>query len=404
MQTKAPETPCSRTTDTVAAGCSQEPGRRGGADAAGRVREPAVAATGSPADDRAVDAAECVLIVEDEEHVRRLLVRWLENAGFRAVTAGDACAARAAFAREQIAVVLADIYLPDEDGLELLAWVRANAPVDTGVIMGTADTDRQLAVRALHEGAWSYLIKPFTADEVVIHVAEAFERRRRVQSSLDFQRHLELEVERRTRAIRQREEEIAWRLLWASDSRDSDTAAHVRRIGLLSRALACEVGWPPAQAEDLKLAAAMHDIGKIGVPDAILLKPGPLTAPERRVMQRHTVIGAEILRGSEVELVRMAERIALCHHERWDGRGYPQGLRGEEIPEAARIVAIVDVYDALLSPRPYRDSFAESTAIEIMSHLRGKQFDPRLYDVFERALPELRRLRGLVGTTLRFAA
>ncbi len=194
---------------------------------------------------------------------------------------------------------------------------------------------------------------------------------------------LEQEVRRRTSEIRRREEEIALRLVAAADSRDDgETGAHIRRLGLYSELMARHLGWPADKIEEIRIAAPMHDIGKIGIPDHILRKPGKLTAEEFEIMKMHSLIGGKILERSEASLVQMARDIALYHHECWDGSGYPEGLKGEAIPESARIVAIVDVFDALIHKRVYKDEIPLDRAIEILREGRGKQFDPKLFDLF----------------------
>ncbi len=221
----------------------------------------------------------------------------------------------------------------------------------------------------------------------------------RARDNLLEQDRLEVEVIRRTRDIRRREEEIALRLISAAESRDHDTGAHVRRIGLYSAAIARALGWSSAQVEDLRMAAPMHDIGKIGIPDSILLAPGPLTDEQWTLLRTHTTIGATLLEGSDVPLLQMACEIALCHHERWDGSGYPAGLAGSQIPEPARIVAVADVYDALLNRRPYKPAIPEGEALEEMASERGTHFDPEVLDAFMQELPRIRTLRHAVATS-----
>lgn len=194
---------------------------------------------------------------------------------------------------------------------------------------------------------------------------------------------LEGEVRRRTAEIRAREEEIALRLVWATESRDDgETGSHIRRIGLYSEAMAEAIGWRRHLVDDIRIAATMHDIGKIGIPDSILRKPGPLTAEEYEIMKSHSIVGGTILSGSETTLLRMAKDIALGHHEKWDGSGYPNQLAGEAIPQSARIVAIADVFDALVHERVYKQGIAVERAIVIMQKSRGLHFDPDLFDVF----------------------
>ena len=194
---------------------------------------------------------------------------------------------------------------------------------------------------------------------------------------------LEQEVRKRTADIRAREEEIALRLICAADSRDDgETGSHIRRLGLYSELMAKHLDWRQDKIDEIRIAAPMHDIGKIGIPDSILKKPGKLTAEEYEVMKTHSEIGAKILSNSKSELVKMAREIALGHHERWDGSGYPKGLAGKDIPISARIVAIADVFDALIHKRVYKEEMSIDDAIHIMQQGRGTHFDPKLFDLF----------------------
>jgi putative two-component system response regulator len=235
---------------------------------------------------------------------------------------------------------------------------------------------------------------------VIEHVSESYEQQVKVlqaaREHLLNEETLERAVESRTAAIRQREEEIAMRLLAAAGTRDEETGSHVRRIGLFSAAVGQALGWNAERIADIRVAAPMHDIGKIGIPDAILLKPGKLTADEYRIMQQHTVIGAKMLGGSDIPLLTMSGEIALSHHEKWDGSGYPYGKRGEDITIAARIVAIVDVYDAMLHRRVYKAPIAEAEVMRSMAEAAGKHFDPALLEVFTAILPVIRDIRAAV--------
>lgn len=194
---------------------------------------------------------------------------------------------------------------------------------------------------------------------------------------------LEKEVSKRTKEIRAREEEIALRLICAADTRDDgETGSHIRRLGLYSQLIATHLNWRQDKIDEIRIAAPMHDIGKIGIPDEILKKPGALSSEEFEIMKSHSEIGAKILSNSNSGLVQMAREISLGHHEKWDGSGYPNGLSGKEIPVSARIVAIVDVFDALIHKRVYKDEMSVDEAIEIMSEGRGTHFDPKLFDLF----------------------
>lgn len=203
---------------------------------------------------------------------------------------------------------------------------------------------------------------------------------------------LEEEVRRRTADIRRREEEIILRLLAVSGARDGETGAHIRRIGLYSGVIAKALGWSDRAVDDLRLAAPMHDIGKVGIPDSVLFKPGKLSPSEWSIMQTHPVIGARMIGDSDIPVLKQAAEISLYHHERYDGKGYPHGLKGEEIPECARIVAIVDVYDALIHKRVYKEAFEEDIVGEMMLAQVGKHFDPYLFGVFLNCLDEIREI------------
>jgi response regulator RpfG family c-di-GMP phosphodiesterase len=193
--------------------------------------------------------------------------------------------------------------------------------------------------------------------------------------------------------LRACEEEVAFRLLSAASHRDQETAAHVTRIGLYAEAMAKALGWSDALASDIQVAAPMHDIGKIGIPDSILLKPGKLTEDEFEIMKEHAAIGADMLKDSSIDLLNMGAEIAYCHHERWDGKGYPRGLKGEEIPLSARITTIVDVYDALCHKRVYKKAFDQNDTLSIMSDMVGTHFDPALYSVFIENLPVMQAIK-----------
>ncbi|MDX2505296.1 MAG: HD domain-containing protein [Gammaproteobacteria bacterium] len=205
--------------------------------------------------------------------------------------------------------------------------------------------------------------------------------------------HLEKEVRKRTADIRAREEEIALRLVWAAESRDDgETGAHIRRIGLYCEVMAEAIGWERNKIDEIRIAATMHDIGKIGIPDSVLRKPGALTYDEYEIMKTHPIIGGRILSGSETSLLQMAKDIALNHHEKWDGSGYPNGLVGEEIPISARMVAIADVFDALVQDRVYKCALSIEKSINIMKKSRGTHFDPDLFDLFINLLEKFKNI------------
>lgn len=333
-----------------------------------------------------------ILIVDDEPHIPELLKRWLTADGFVCSVAHDGETALQLLGEQKFDLLISDIMMPRMSGMDLLMVMKPLYP-DIAVIMVTAVDDRKTAIMALELGAFGYVTKPFERNEIVISVVNALERRRLTQLSRDYERELEAKVLQRTQEVREREEEIIFRLLSATGCRDDETGAHVRRIGLYSAEMARSLGWNQDSVEQIRLAAPMHDVGKIGIPDAVLRKPGKLTPEEFEIMKGHTEIGAGILGGSEVPLLRMAQEIALCHHERADGSGYPQGLDGNKIPLSAAIVAVVDVYDAMVSDRVYRRAFPEEQVLSIMSSAGGAYFGPRVFECFMDMVPALRAIR-----------
>ncbi len=332
-----------------------------------------------------------ILVVDDEDHVCRLLARWLSTQGYdcRTATSGEAAWEMAMKDPPELAIL--DIMMPGMSGIELLARFAWEQP-DVAVIMVTAVDDRRTAEKALELGAYGYVIKPFEMNEIFIHVAGALHRRKLVAMKKRYTQDLEREVRERTESLRKSQEEIIVRLLMATEFRDEETGAHIRRIGRYAATLAEAAGWRQSDVDDILLAASMHDIGKIGISDTILLKPGKLTREECERVKHHPRIGAGILAGSDIPLIRMAHDIALTHHEKWDGTGYPNGLAGEEIPESGRITAICDVYDALIMDRPYRAALPEEEVLRIMTPEKGRSFDPRLFDIFMDVLPSFRRI------------
>ena len=339
-------------------------------------------------------AATRILVVDDELPIREILTRWLEGEGYCCDQGATAEEAWELLQKADYALVLCDIMMPGRrmSGVDLLEMVRKRFP-DVAVIMVTAVHDRKTAINTLTLGAYGYVTKPFEQDEVIINVANALEWRRLVVASRDHERRLEEEVRQRTAQVRCREEEIALRLVSACEYRDDETGAHIRRMGKYAEAMARKLGWSDQLQEAIRVAAPMHDIGKIGVPDEILLKPAKLTDGEFERMKKHAQIGADILSGSAVPVLQMAKGIALSHHEKWDGSGYPNGLAGSAIPARARLVAIADVYDALTHTRVYRPALPEEEVLDNMNPQKGKHFDPQMFDCFKSCLPEFRRIR-----------
>lgn len=336
-----------------------------------------------------------ILLVDDEPSVTAVLSRWLSGEGYECARASSGEEALEALRKRKFALILTDIVMPSMSGVELLEEVTRVSP-STAVVMLTAVDDRKTATRALRLGAYGYMIKPFEQNEVVINVANALRRRSLEIMRDQYEGRLEETVQERTAEVRRAQEEITLRLTAASEFRDTETGAHVRRMGLYAEAVGKVMGHPEEHTRLLRLAAPMHDVGKIGIPDSILLKAGKLTDEEFEIMKTHTTIGAKLLEGSGVVLLDASRDIALGHHEKWDGSGYPSGLCGTAIPENSRIVAVLDVYDALVHDRVYRPAMPEEKALAIIEEGRGSHFEPLLMDVFVDALPELDRIRAAV--------
>ena len=332
-----------------------------------------------------------VLVVDDESYARTAVCRCLTRAGFQCGEAASADEAIARLQDQEAHLLTLDITVPDRSGLEVLSQIKQRWP-DTEILVLTALEETATAVEAMTLGAYGYLLKPIESGELVLQAKKALERRELIVERRQYTATLEAQVHEQMQAIRRAHEETILRLLSASRYRDEETGAHIKRTGLYCELFAEVLGWPADQVQNIRLAAPMHDLGKIGIPDAILQKPAKLTPEEFAVMKTHTVIGARMLEGSESAILQMAHEIAMAHHERWDGTGYPGGLAGLAIPESARILAIVDVYDALTHRRVYHEALPEGKAMEIMEEGRGKHFDPFLFSVFLSLLPEIRRI------------
>jgi putative two-component system response regulator len=332
-----------------------------------------------------------LLVVDDDPSVQALLSRWLDEAGYASARANSAATGWAHLKNHAVDLVTLDARMPGGSGLDLLDRIKQEFP-DIAILMLTGEADSSVAIRALTHGAFGYLVKPIEREELLIQVQSALEFRRLVIENRQYMRNLENQVREQTGTIRRAHEETIHRLVTASLFRDEETGAHIRRAGLYSELLAATAGWNSERVDQIRLAAPMHDVGKIGIPDAILRKPGKLTTEEFAIMQTHTVLGANMLSGSASPVLQMAQEIALCHHERWDGNGYHLGLAGCAIPEAARMVAIVDMYDALSHDRVYRKALEEPEVLQMMVDARGSHFEPRLLDIFMSQLPEMRAI------------
>ena len=304
---------------------------------------------------------------------------------------------RVALARavlESFDVIILDFHMPEMDGFEFLdEFRRIGHARDAIVVMITSETDVAIRRKALEMGVTDFLNKPIDRTELqarirnLLNLASA---QRQLASRAVQLRH---EVDLATETIRKREVETIMRLTRAAEFRDAGTGLHVLRVGEMAAALARTMGLPPAECELILLAAPMHDVGKVATPDEILLKPGKLTAEEFTTMKGHAQAGFEILRGSESPMLQLAAEIAISHHERFDGSGYPNGLAGSKIPLSGRLVSIVDVFDALTSVRPYKPAWTIEASLEEIRRGNGTHFDPEIHELFFRALEEILEIK-----------
>ena len=336
-----------------------------------------------------------ILVVDDEPANLKLLSLMLRTEGYHSVELVQD--PREVLPRYQSArpdLILLDINMPHLDGYGVMAQIKAlSDELKPPVVVLTAQSGEDFLLRALRSGAIDFLSKPFNRRELLARVrnvllAHLAHRFMQTQKTV-----LEQMVNERTQELRLSRLDIVRRLGRASEFRDNETGQHILRMSHASALLARSAGWDETACEMMLNASPMHDVGKIGIPDGILLKPGPLTADERDIMKRHTTIGAEILADSGTELLEMAREIALSHHEKWDGSGYPQLLAGVAIPQSARIVAITDVFDALTSERPYKKAWSVDETMRFMHANVGKQFDPQLLQKFTTLIPEVQLIR-----------
>jgi putative two-component system response regulator len=327
-----------------------------------------------------------ILIADDEEMIRELINITLAKEGFTCFQASSAEEGMEILSRHPLDMALLDIMMPGRSGIELLKDIKKTTP-DTTVLMITAMNDMDTALSCIHFGAEDYITKPFNLDRVLLTVKNTMEKRRLVIENREYQADLELKVREQTEVIRtvMGEINLAYEhtlaaLIRALDAREKETGSHSERVMNYARLLAQTAGVDEAGISNLTKGALLHDIGKIGVSDNILLKPGKLDDAEWEVMRQHPVVGYEILSG--IRYFEGAAELVLSHHERYDGTGYPHALKGTSIPISARIFALVDTLDAMTSDRPYRKALSFQAVRDEMVNCSGLQFDPRLVEVF----------------------
>lgn len=335
-----------------------------------------------------------IIIVDDEPANLKLLDKMLRGCGYEnLVLIDDPRRVIDAYGAARPDLILLDINMPHKDGFQILSELTAlNDPMLPPVIMLTAQSGHESLMRALSGGARDFVSKPFERFELLARVRNLLDAHLTYRSTHRQNMLLEDMVKARTLELRESRLQIVQRLGRAAEYRDNETGAHVLRMSHVSALLARSTGWDESQCEMMLNASPMHDVGKIGIPDAILLKPGKISPEEREIMNTHAEIGADIIGSNGDRLLDMAREIALTHHEKWDGSGYPNGLAGKDIPLAGRITAIADVFDALTSSRPYKKAWPLHEAVTYMQENAGKHFDPHLITLFLSNLPEVEKI------------
>ncbi|MFQ5718482.1 MAG: HD domain-containing phosphohydrolase [Acidobacteriota bacterium] len=341
-----------------------------------------------------------VLIVDDESSIREVLSEGLISAGYPCSTAANADDAIAKLRNVRFHLVISDVRMPGASGMDLLEAIKAyNSDIDVIMVSGVADTET--AIDSIRRGACDYLTKPFNLADVMFTIDRIVEKRRLIDENREYQRDLETKVAERTEELTRKSREIQTlydelktafteiqttyestleALIAALDTRDTETQGHSMRVAEYTALIARHMGITEPELTDIRRGALLHDVGKIGIPDAILRKPGPLDKKEWKIMHTHPQLGYEMLRG--ITFLEGAVPIVLSHQERFDGTGYPRQLSGEDIPLGARIFAVVDTYDAITSTRPYREGRSHDVARDEIVKFSGIQFDPKVVDTF----------------------
>ncbi len=342
---------------------------------------------------------EGILIVDDEPSNLKLLDKMLSGQGYQnLVLLEDPREVLARYHETQPALILLDINMPHLDGYQVMQQLKAlNDPLLPPIVILTAQHGKEYLLRALAAGARDFIGKPFDRNELLMRVRNLLDAHLAHRLVHDQKAVLEDMVRARTEELRHTRLQIVQRLGMAAEYRDEETGNHILRMSHICALLARSIGWSEADCDLILNASPMHDIGKIGIPDAILLKPGKFEPHEWEIMKTHAAIGSRLLEGDDSDLMRMAREIALTHHEKWDGSGYPNGLAGEAIPQAGRIAALADVFDALTSVRPYKKAWTVDAAVDLIKENSGRHFDPALVEAFVQELP------GIVAIRERFA-
>ncbi len=336
-----------------------------------------------------------IFLVDDEPSNLRLLDRMLASQGYvQRVSIEDPREVLARYRQARPDLILLDINMPHLDGYQVMAQLQAlNDPLLPPIVVLTAQHGRDALIKALAAGARDFIGKPVDRAELLMRVRNLLDAQLAHRMVHDQKSVLEEMVLQHTQELNNTRLQVVQRLGWAAEYRDEETGSHILRMSHMSALLARTVGWSESDCNLMLHASPMHDIGKIGIPDAILLKPGKFEPHEWAIMQTHASIGGHLLDGDDSDLMRMAREIALSHHEKWDGSGYPGGLAGAAIPLAGRIAALADVFDALTSVRPYKKAWTIEAAVTLIKESSGTHFDPALAEAFLSVLPAVLSIR-----------
>jgi len=332
-----------------------------------------------------------VLVVDDDHSSARLIELALNSVGYDNITTTlDSKRVLDIYKDRQCDLLILDLNMPEMDGFDIMLQLKKyhehNIPP---ILVLTGQDEQDIRIRALQNGARDYLTKPFLTEELIARASNLLEMHCQQKNIQHYSEQLERQVKERTVELHSTRLEIVQRLGQAAEYRDNETGMHIIRMSKISEMLGNAIDLNARTCDLLLNASPMHDIGKIGIPDNILLKPGKLDPNEWETMKTHTTIGATILSGSNSDLLEMARSIALSHHEKWDGSGYPSNLAGDDIPLVGRIVALADVFDALTSERPYKKAWPIEAALEYIREQKGKHFDPDLVDAFSSIVPQI---------------
>ncbi len=349
-----------------------------------------------------------ILVVDDQPQNIELIEAHLVPQDYEIIKAENGKEALGKLSCNPIDLILLDVMMPGMDGFEVTRRVRQdNSHRLLPIILVTALRETEDRVKGIEAGCDDFISKPFDKIELLARVRSLLKVKAYNDLLSNYRKELESEVTRRTEELKHAFERIKaasldtiYRLSMASEFRDEDTGAHIKRMSHYSAVIARRMALDESTIETILYAAPMHDVGKIGIPDRILMKPGKLDPAEWEIMKQHTIIGAKILRGSDAEFIQLGESIAHYHHEKWDGSGYPNHLKGIEIPIACRIVAIADVFDALTSKRPYKEPFPLEKSLAIIREGRGNHFDPDVVDAFFAIQDEILAIKEQFGNAI----